>query len=299
MLDAVSSGDDRFQRMLDSITKTRMDDPEMTKAEEILRTLCAYLESQEWIKETFLIGSYERRTLAKFPRHDIDVFCVVDLRHPSAPIHINRDDPTPRQLIRAVHSVTQKAVLSAYPGALVNSQKHSVGVFPTKGPHSDEHVTIDVIPAVEHDEPGYGRMYKIPERGTTKGDSGHLILSNPLAVKRELERKNELSSGKLLELVRLMKTWNQKKQNTKIIKNFHMELLCYEAAGEISDRSMSMKKACQVLFQYLSRHVQDECYVPGCRFSQALDAANVLLCRLAKTTVQTWRSVSLGCSHVH
>ena len=250
--------------MLDSITKTRMGDPEMTKAENILRTLRERLDSQEWVKETFLTGSYERKTFAKFPRHDIDLFCVVDHRHPSAPSHIDKDNPTPQQLIRAVHSVTQKAVLSAYPGALVNSQKHSVGVFPTKGPHTDEHVTIDVIPAVEHDEPDYGRMYKIPERGTTKGDSGHLILSNPHAVKRELERKHELSKGKLLELVRLMKTWNQKKQNTKIIKNFHMELLCYEAAGAISDRSMSMKKACQVLFQYLSDHVKKDCYVPGC-----------------------------------
>ena len=192
------------------------------------------VRKRDWIRETFLTGSYKRKT-AIHPLNDVDFFCVVDAiwARSRSPVDIQKE--------------VKRVLNEIYPQTSIHSQQHSLGVdFRSQ--------KYDVIPAVPT-----GNHYKIVHRET--GD-GTFIPSNPAATEAAKEDANRRGGpgGRMLQMIRLMKRWNLK--NNKMLKSFHLELLCYGAASTMASCSNN-REACAQLFKFLSAEVLRDCFVPG------------------------------------
>ena len=222
----------RFESMLSKITPTQSDIDTAIKTHTYMRE---QLLKQEWIRKTFLTGSYKRGTAIN-PLNDVDFFCEVD------PTWAR--DKTPAQIQREVQQVLQ----AIYGGVHVHRQKHSLGV------DLPQSIGYDVIPAVPDED-----HYKIIHRES--GD-GIFILSNPDVVERTKNDANARGGpgGRMSQMIRLMKHWNTK--NHKKVKSFHLELLCYKACSTLAS-CQNNRDACWKLFEFLSATVQDDCFVPG------------------------------------
>ena len=230
-----------FENMLRNVTPT---DDETEQAIRSHRYMRRRLEHRPWILGTFLTGSYKRKT-AIHPLHDVDVFCVV---HPDWAEHYH-DCPVGIQ-----HEV-RLALRQIYPRTSILLQTHSLGVdFRT------QRIGYDVIPAVPTEDPGYFQIVRKDPLCWTTG--GTFILSCPAATEVEKKEANRLGGpgGRMLKLIRLMKHWNCK--NNKMLKSFHLELMCYKAASELRS-CMNDREACELLFQFLAYAVLEDCFVPG------------------------------------
>lgn len=228
----------RFDQLLGKLSPSEQDLDRAIATHRRMRE--ELVHRRDWIKETFLTGSYKRKT-AIHPLNDVDFFCVVDSSWARG--------KTPQQIQREVQRVLQEI----YPQTPIHRQKHSLGVaFPS------QEIGYDVIPAVPVGTVTH-MPYKIIHRET--GD-GTFIPSNPGATEAAKEEANSRGGpgGRMLQMIRLVKHWNYK--NYKKLKSFHLELLCYGAAPTMASCTNN-REACARLFEFLSRAVLRDCFVPG------------------------------------
>lgn len=150
------------------------------------------------LRETFLSGSYRRRTAVK-PIKDVDIFVVLKAERGSA---------------RKTLEWLEKALGRLGYKAKTEPQRRSVRV-------DLSYVTMDVVPALAPD--GLDRALKIPSRQEDKWISSHP--KNHIDYTTSL---NQRSRGeRLVPIVKITKWWrNHQMPKAKHPKGFHLECLC-------------------------------------------------------------------------
>ncbi|OGR89701.1 MAG: hypothetical protein A2992_06265 [Elusimicrobia bacterium RIFCSPLOWO2_01_FULL_59_12] len=170
------------------------------------------------LKETFLSGSYRRRTAVK-PIKDVDIFVVLAGEQGSA-------RKTLEWLEKALGRLGYKAKTAP--------QRRSVRV-------DLSYVTMDVVPALAPE--GLDRPLKIPARQEDKW-----ILSHPKKHIEYVENLNQLSSDeRLVPTVKMIKWWRgYQMEKAKHPKSFFLENLC---CRHVNMTASSYAEACVSIFE--------------------------------------------------
>lgn len=158
------------------------------------------------IQNSYLSGSYARHTAIR-PLDDVDVIFEID------PSHWRRTFmqtllsqlPSPERVLETF----ARAIRYRYPNSSVRTQRRSVGL-------KMEHLDIDVVPAVAHDQ--RADWLYVPDRKT-----GTWIASAPAIHEAATTRVNQACGGTFKPLVRLLKGWNHSLPSTTSLKSFAVE----------------------------------------------------------------------------
>jgi hypothetical protein len=183
-------------------------------------------EVREWLEEhefetadphTRLTGSYARH-VAILDIPDVDVLLFVSEEE---------RDNTPESLLRRV-----KSLLDEYPDtSIAAGQRRSVRLeFPLQGLH------LDIVPAIAAN--GLEEPLEVPSRATKDW-----LASDPLGYARSLSQLNGDRGGKLVPLIKLVKTWRDVQMQVRRPKSYLLEVIVFQALeGEhviTEDRGMA------------------------------------------------------------
>lgn len=152
--------------------------------------------------DDFLIGSYVKNTQIK-PRTDIDIFVVLDSSYLT-----EKKIDTPRKIFVLLLRNLRKT----YPSSNMRSDGQGITIQQSGG------FKIDVIPAYTTES----NTYIIPNQQGQTWTS-----CNPKIHIKYLTDWNEILSGKLKPLIKMVKCWS--KVHEVPVKSFHIELLVVEA----------------------------------------------------------------------
>lgn len=202
-----------FDDLLNKID-LKIDDKERsfieTKQNELREKLREYLD----LEDDFLTGSYKRSTIIKpkdlADKFDVDLF-----------VAFAKDDYGAKDLAELRDLVTNALtdIKNQYPELgiteISDAQRRSIGVV------FGSNFQIDVIPAIEIEK---DVLYKIFDKITLAA-----VESNPKLHGELLTKANEKTGGKLVPLIKMLKSWKGK--NCDYMKSFHLELLAVEILG--------------------------------------------------------------------
>lgn len=179
-----------------------------TTVEEKHNLLREKLREKLDITDDFLTGSYRRDTMIEplnNEKFDVDVLVAFD-----GEAYKETALPDLRNLvIEALHEIKEEVpelgILD-----INEEQRRSVGI------DFGENFNMDIVPAIEivKDE-----KYIIFDKRTLKS-----LESNPKLHRKLLTEANELSDGKLVRLIKLLKYW--KRSKCDYVKSFHIEIMC-------------------------------------------------------------------------
>ncbi len=198
---------------------------------------------REWLKDhefatktphSRLVGSYGRDT-AHLDIKDVDVLVFLP---------DDQLDRTPNAVLLDV-----KKVLDGYPGANVETsgQRRSVRMdFP------DENLRLDIVPVVAKD--GLDKQLSVPDRPAAKW-----IKSDPLAYAERLSRVNQENNGKLVPLVKLIKTWRDVQMKVRRPKSYVIEVMALYAIenGDITLNGESTAQNLADFFAHIATKYDD------------------------------------------
>lgn len=197
---------------------------------------------------TFLTGSYKRGTIIRPPK-DVDFFIVLKKD--------DYNDFSPAEVLNLLYAV----VVDIFPEKEEKSiriQTHSITIDYENG------FGIDVIPAFED-----GENYRIPH--VPKDDEDWLI-SNPKIHTELMQKANEITEGKLISTVKLIKAWKRDVCKPKGIKvrSFHLEMLALELLGD--KKIESYQKALAEFFKISISYLQEPCLIDPANKDNCIDA---------------------------
>ncbi len=200
-------------------------------------------EVREWLKEhefetknphSRLAGSYARDT-AILEIKDVDVLLFLPE---------DQLDRTPNAVLLEV-----KKLLDGYPGAAVETspQRRSVRVD-----FEGENLRLDIVPVVAKD--GLDEPLLLPDR-----PAAEWIASDPLGYADRLSRVNQEHNGKLVPLVKLIKTWRDVQMKTRRPKSYVLEVLALYAVedGEITLNDNSTAQNVADFFAHIAVKYED------------------------------------------
>lgn len=169
-------------------------------------------ESKEAHKDTFLSGSYARRTAIN-DINDVDVICVFD---------IDRTTTAPEVVLRWVEGILGKYYSKVRP------QGRSVGAQAAKG------VWLDIVPAtlVSADD---GPLW-IPDR-----DAKEWVQTHPKGQIAAGISKNKITDGYFVHTVKLLKSWRDRLPTESCrLKSYILETLIHGAIGSPSSHAAAI-----------------------------------------------------------
>lgn len=159
------------------------------------------------IQGSYLSGSYSRYTAIR-PLDDVDVIFEIDPTQWKQPWwRLLQSLPAPDKVLETF----ARAIRYRYADSRVQTQRRSVGLVM-------EHLQIDVVPAVAHDE-REGWLY-VPDR-----EAGTWLPSAPSVHGAFTTQVNKACGESFKPLVRLLKGWNGTIPSTASQKSFVVETL--------------------------------------------------------------------------
>lgn len=203
-----------FQESINDVTLSLGDD-ERNLIENKHVALRSKLRELLPLKNDFLTGSYKRETILKpkdsSEKFDVDIFVAFgNDEYGEAELSELRD-----KVISALRHI-QKNDTEIGIKELNTEQRRSVGVG------FGGNFQIDIVPAIEIEK---DIRYKIFDKDTLEA-----VRSNPIMHGDILTEANKTTGGKLVPLVRLLKSW--KRNKAERMKSFHLELLATEILGK-------------------------------------------------------------------
>jgi SMODS domain-containing protein len=200
-----------FDELLSDIEITDAEREEASRQQQSVRKkLAARLE----LIATFLSGSYRRNTQT-WPCDDIDLLAVLDHEFYGADDADDRIELTADGAKVAVDLVFE-ALRDAYPHTELRRFDRGVQIK-----FSGSGIGFDVVPAFQFAE----HEFWIPDR-----KRGLWIRTNPKEQQRLVSESNqEQCEQMLVPLVKLLKTWNDERGKSKILRGFQLEAMAYHA----------------------------------------------------------------------
>lgn len=158
------------------------------------------------IQTSYLSGSYARHTAIR-PLDDVDIIFEID------PSHWRRtwmqsllsQLPSPDRVLETF----ARAIRYRYPNSFVRTQRRSAGL-------KMEHLDIDIVPAVVHEQ--RADWLYVPDR-----IAGTWIASAPAIHEAVTTSANQACAGTFKPLVRLLKGWNHSLPSTTALRSFAVE----------------------------------------------------------------------------
>lgn len=209
---------------------------EVASAQQELRDRLAQLIG---VEQSFLTGSYARHTKI-FPLNDVDMFIVRNSQRTGLSYG---GGTLPDQALNQIAAAVQRA----YPlTARIEKQNRSVNVQLT-----GHDFGFDLTPAWLR----YPDGYWIPDLETNSW-----VASDPEAHAARMTLENDLNSGKLKPLIKMVKHWSRK--NLDLLRSFHIELICADIfRTEILDNfAVGMATVLTYLPHYLGVSMLDPIY---------------------------------------
>lgn len=114
--------------------------------------------------------------------------------------------------------------------------------------------SFDIVPCFRTTTESDGRAYYIIPNG-----SGNWKKTDPLRDKEHVTKTNQNKSGRVLELVRLLKKWNEVK-NAKTIPSYLLETIVINYADSVSDLSEYIDLRFRDALKYLADHIMSPVY---------------------------------------
>ena len=169
------------------------------------------------VEKTYASGSLARGSQIE-PINDVDLLVVFNRADHSD------WDGSPGSAERALNETQQRVrdLLGAEEGRvarevrLAKIQNHAVKCF-LDDPEDPEAFTVDVVPALRHEERGF----EIPEK-----DTDSWIRTDPLYLITEVLDRHEASEGTFVPLLRVLKRWS--KDHGKPLKGLAIEVLAID-----------------------------------------------------------------------
>jgi hypothetical protein len=186
-----------------------LDPAERARAELFHRTLTAYLTSIGLIVDSFLQGSFARKTMLK-PLRDIDKVVIL---HPNY-LHVLHQPGGARQ----VATLIEDALRARYPNAKLERSRHSIQMDLGEGKFS-----FDVVPAFEVGD-GTGDVWIMDLGKDFNGDGWKQ--SNTRALIRVVQHRNQATSGRFVHNARHVKHFVRKKLD-ELIPGLHVESIAF------------------------------------------------------------------------
>lgn len=228
-----------FENLLKEIN-LGIDDATRKQIENKHDDLRIILRDHLGLVDDFLTGSYRRHTLIK-PKNgdekfDLDVFIVFDG---------HKNGESDLATLRTLTINALKDIQKDHPEmgiTRINSeQRRSVGI------EFGGNFQMDIVPAIEVEK---SKLYKIFDKNTLEA-----VESNPKLHGHLLSEANKASDGKLVPLVKILKSWKQNKCD--YVKSFHLELMAVEI---FTERDMeSLADGVNVFFNHAESYLTQAC----------------------------------------
>ncbi len=166
-------------------------------------------ESKDAHEETFLSGSYARRTAIN-DINDVDVICILDINHKVTP---------PDVLLSWVEGIVSKYYKEVRP------QGRSIGAAGKSG------VWLDIVPAtpvIGADGPLW-----IPDR-----DAKQWVQTHPKGQIAACNERNKTTNGYFVQVVKLLKAWRDRLPTQSCqLKSYILESLIHKTIGTPSSHA--------------------------------------------------------------
>lgn len=239
----------KFDRFRQNIELTENQKTQIITSHQTLR---AVIDRLDYVKKTFLTGSYYKSTMIR-PPNDVDIFVVLtdnqaNLQPQSVLDKLKRD-------IGNISTYAKSTIRQDHPCVVVDLS----------------HCKFELTPAI-HVAPLLGGGYKIPER------SGFGLnwkqIEDPINLASRLTAKNAQLGGKLVPLIKMMKQC--KAVNAKIcnIKSFEMEEVAINGLHSVSSYRDGVQKLLRLYnwsnpniqnYHYALEHASDVDFAKYCR----------------------------------
>jgi len=182
------------------------------------------------IVEVRIIGSYARETMiASKEGNDIDVIFVLNENNHGQWLE---QENGPTNCLLAVKQTLEKD--PRFKDSNIKIDRNVVAV-------SNKNYKIDVIPAYRHENGGY----KIPD--TYEGQKW--IQTEPRKFKRVMESVNKQHNGRVSEVVKVVKGWNE--ANGKKLNSYHIETMVINYYKDQPKNNTSLNEDVRSVFREL------------------------------------------------
>jgi len=168
------------------------------------------LQKLTYVKNTFLTGSYKRRTLIR-PLNDVDIFVILNY-NPGA-----YGNPTPQSILNRL----KQDLTATYPSTTIMQDKPCITL-------DFNHCKFELTPAIEGSTWG-GNYYEIPNPLNL---NAWQRIDSPDVLGEQLTKANNQNSL-LIPLIKMMKKCKVK-NNLKKPKSFELEVLAIRQLGYVS-----------------------------------------------------------------
>jgi len=207
-----------FENLLDRVN-LKIEDSEREFIEKKQNGLREALRAKLDLKDDFLTGSYRRHTIIKPKKEDekfdVDVFVAFDKEK-----YDEKELAELRELVTSALSEIKGEKPELGITSVNDTQRRSVCV------EFGNNFSIDIVPSIQIEK---DKLYKIFDQRTLKP-----VKSNPKLHAQLLTEANDRTSGKLVPIIKMLKSW--KREKCDYMKSFHLEFLTAEliGGGEIS-----------------------------------------------------------------
>ena len=231
----------------------KIDDSERKLIEDKQNELRIALRRKLSLKDDFLTGSYRRHTIIKPKKEgdefDVDVFVAFDKKE--------YDEKELKELRNLVANALGKIKVENPQFGIkkVNdTQRRSVCV------EYGNDFFIDVVPSIEIEK---DQLYKIFDQRTLAP-----VKSNPKLHAQLLTDANDLTGGKLVPIIKMLKFW--KREKCDYMKSFHLELLAVDLLG--SEKSLSYADGIVKFFSEAGQKLKTACLKDPANSDNFIDA---------------------------
>ena len=186
-----------IKTMVDNITVTDRQEDTVNTAIQNLDSYLTDENSELFVKETFVNGSWERDTILR-PLDDVDVFAVLDK---DEWVDDEGNLPNPQTVLTNFKDYLDG--IAIYEGK-VSQNRPCVTIELSK-------INFDVLPSFEE-----GNGYYIPNH-----DLSSWAFSNPKSLSQRLEDADVYNEYSLKKVIMAIKYWNR--ENDKLVPSFQIE----------------------------------------------------------------------------
>jgi len=193
------------------------------------------LQSLNYVKETFLTGSYKRKTLID-PPNDVDIFVVL------SGYSVNTKP-------QSVLDKLKRDLIAKYPNSTIKQDKPCIVI-------DFNHCKFELTPAIE-----YSSFYCIP-----KDNDNWQFVEDPDILGKKLINANARVNYMLVPLIKMLKQWIR--YNNIKMKSFELELKCINNITSINSYREGIQQFLQLNNFYKYYHLSsysDEQFAIVCR----------------------------------
>ena len=231
----------------------KIDDKERKLIENKQTELRVALRGKLILKDDFLTGSYRRHTIIKPKKEgemfDVDIFVAFDKKE-----YGEKELKELRSLVAVALAEIKKENPKFGINSINDSQRRSVCV------EYGNNFFIDVVPSIEIEK---DKLYKIFDKRTLAP-----VNSNPKLHAQLLTDANELTGGKLVPIIKMLKSW--KREKCDYMKSFHLELLAVEILG--GEKALSYSDGIVKFFSEASTKLKTACLKDPANSDYLIDA---------------------------